>query len=100
MKYGKPFDASRVQAIKKGKTTKAWVRENIGEPSTVSISGQREMWMYMYSEQRAPWEAMIPVAGPIIYATQTHELATGDTLSITFEGDVVQSYNLTKRGGK
>lgn len=87
---GKEFDPSYVNKIVAGKTTKEDIRQNIGEPHSVTTTNQGETWSYQHVER-----------GNMI-DTYKWMIVGGDSkinmqsLSITFEGDKVKTYALSK----
>ena len=85
---GRPFDASYAEKIVRGKTTKADVRKNIGEPHSTSVANGVETWSYMHQ------------GGGGIFSGYK-QVFTGvqvemDTLMITFKGDKVLDYSYSK----
>lgn len=89
--YGRKFDDSYVSQIKKGVTTKAQVREHLGEPWRVSItSSDYESWTYHYSDAYGKAVAKSRTLGIL------NEKAENQMLIVVYKGDTVASYTYSK----
>ena len=49
-KMGRDINKSSVSAIERGVTTKAQVRQNLGEPNSVTTTSTGEIWSYRYMQ--------------------------------------------------
>ena len=93
-RYGRELDPSFVQQIERGKTTKAEIRRQLGEPLTVTTSPQGEMWRYSYSGGLAYWDMMAAgLTGSLDPASVKVQ-----NLTIIFEGDLVKDFSFTAQG--
>lgn len=81
-------DQLAIEQIKPGVTTKAEVKELVGEPSYVTFFGTEETWSFIVSEAQVRAATFIPIVGLFAGGSdfETH------TLTIQFKGDVVQRY--------
>ncbi|MDP2705507.1 MAG: hypothetical protein Q8O71_03920 [bacterium] len=89
---GKNFDISRAAAIQKGVTTKNEILTMFGKPYSKSQSSVGETWMYQYMEMRPHLSDVFALVG-IYHANQSLQM-----MFITFQGDIVQDYNITEQG--
>lgn len=87
---GRPFDDAYVAQIKKGVTTKADIRKNIGEPWQTTTTAGNDSWTYHYSDAYA--NAYKRSASFGIYRKDP----IYKMLVISFSGDKVADYSYTK----
>jgi SmpA / OmlA family len=87
---GKPFDDAYVAQIKKGVTTKADIRKNIGEPWQTTTTAGNDSWTYHYSN--AYGNAYARAASFGLYRVDP----INKMLVISFSGDKVADYSYTK----
>jgi outer membrane protein assembly factor BamE (lipoprotein component of BamABCDE complex) len=87
---GKKFDDSYVAQIKKGTTTKAQIRQNIGEPHMVARSSDTETWTFSYSNAYGRGYVQAATFGLV------KEKNDDQMLIVVFKGDIVVEFNYTK----
>lgn len=87
---GRPFDDTYVAQIKKGVTTKADVRKNIGEPWQTTTTAGNDSWTYHYSN--AYGNAYTRAVSLGLYRKDP----INKMLVISFSGDKVADYSYTK----
>jgi hypothetical protein len=87
---GRPFDDAYVAQIKKGVTTKADVRKNIGEPWQTTTTAGNDSWTYHYSN--AYGNAYTRAISFGLYRKDP----INRMLVISFSGDKVADYSYTK----
>lgn len=90
MAQGRKFDDSYVAQIQKGKTTKAEIRKNFGEPVSVSRTSEVETWTYSYSNAYGRGYAQGATFGMV------KPKADDQMLIVVFKGDTVVEYQYTK----
>lgn len=87
---GRPFDDAYVSQIRKGVTTKAEIRKNIGEPYQTTVTGGHDSWTYHYSNAYSNG----------LKRSQSFGLYRVDPINkmlvITFAGDKVLDFSYTK----
>jgi outer membrane protein assembly factor BamE (lipoprotein component of BamABCDE complex) len=87
---GRKFDDSYVAQIQKGKTTKAQIRQNFGEPVSTSRSADLETWTYSYSDAYGRGYVQAATFGLV------RQKSDDQTLIVVFKGDVVVEFTYTK----
>jgi outer membrane protein assembly factor BamE (lipoprotein component of BamABCDE complex) len=87
---GRKFDDSYVAQIQKGKTTKAQIRQNLGEPVSTSISADTETWTYSYSDAYGRGYVQAATFGLV------RQKSDDQMLIVVFKGDVVVEFMYTK----
>jgi outer membrane protein assembly factor BamE (lipoprotein component of BamABCDE complex) len=87
---GRKFDDAYVSQIRKGVTTKAQVREHLGEPVSVTQSPDIETWTYSYSDAYGRAYVQAATFGLV------REKSDDQMLIIAFKGNVVVEYSYTK----
>jgi outer membrane protein assembly factor BamE (lipoprotein component of BamABCDE complex) len=87
---GKKFDDSYVTQIKKGATTKAEVREHLGEPQSITKTSDMETWTYRYSDAYGRAYIQAATFGLV------REKSDDQMLMVVFKDDIVMEYNYTK----
>jgi outer membrane protein assembly factor BamE (lipoprotein component of BamABCDE complex) len=85
-KIGRDFNKSSISNIEPGVTTKAEVRENLGQPQTITAKSTEEVWSYQYMEG-----ANYPEAWAAFFGAREHR-GIGKMLVVTFEGDRVSDF--------
>lgn len=90
MDIGNNFNDSYVSSIQKNVTTKAQIRQNIGEPHSVSTTTGMETWTYQFTDAYAKSYQQASTFGLI------REKPTNKLLIIIFSGDKVADYNYTR----
>jgi outer membrane protein assembly factor BamE (lipoprotein component of BamABCDE complex) len=85
---GRDFDDAYAQQIKPGQTTKAEVREKLGQPPLVSRKGDEETWTYAYYKGRGVGSGIMDALG----FTDANLQGRGaqKRLTVTFNGDTVK----------
>jgi outer membrane protein assembly factor BamE (lipoprotein component of BamABCDE complex) len=86
---GSKFDDSYVASIKRGTTTKADIRKNIGEPASITQTSEGEVWTYQYTSGGS-YANMVGAAFGL--ASQQINM---QMLTIQFSGDRVKDYTHT-----
>ncbi|MCC3749691.1 hypothetical protein LLQ46_22800 [Rouxiella badensis] len=93
MALQKESETSIQAKIKEGVTTKAQVKSNFGSPDTVNFTdGGKEIWKYGFAKLRINGTTFIPFYG--MFHNGTH--GTKKELTILFNGDVVEKYNMSE----
>jgi outer membrane protein assembly factor BamE (lipoprotein component of BamABCDE complex) len=87
---GRKFDDSYVAQIQKGKTTKAQIRQNLGEPVSTSLSADTETWTYSYSDAYGRGYVQAATFGLV------RQKSDDQMLIVVFKGDVVVEFTYTK----
>ena len=87
---GRKFDDSYVAQIKKGSTTKAQIREKLGEPVSTSKTSDMETWTYSYSDAYGRGYVQAATFGLV------KQKSDDQMLIVVFKGDVVVEYTYTK----
>lgn len=86
---GTKFDDSFVAKIQRGKTTKAEVRQGLGEPASVSKTAEGDVWTYQYSDGGGYWNMVGAAYG------LTSQKINMQMLTVVFNGDRVKDYTHT-----
>lgn len=92
---GHEFDATYIDKIVRGKTTKAEIRQNMGEPMSITItdagSERGESWMYQHVQGKG-------LIGQYVSYFKGENVFSGDSIScmISFKGDKVENYSCSK----
>lgn len=86
-KMGRDINKSSVSAIERGVTTKAQVRESLGEPRSVTTTPTGETWSYQYMQGMNYAETWGAFLGTRDYGG-IHKM-----LVVTFDGDRVKDYS-------
>lgn len=96
---GKNFDLTQVPRIQDKVTTKEEILSMLGQPYNKTITGDIEMWMYMYSEtnRRRTFKESFARDFGLSVAMPSPKM---QSLSITFKGNVVESHSLSVSGDK
>ena len=93
---GHEVDQSKVSQIQKGVTTKAQVREWLGDPEQVAISDSGdETWTYMYMHASAQAQNFIPLVGGFVAGENVENQNT----TVIFGPDGVVKSLTTSYGG-
>jgi outer membrane protein assembly factor BamE (lipoprotein component of BamABCDE complex) len=93
---GHEVDQSKVDQIQKGVTTKAQVREWLGEPEQVTKSDSGdETWMYSYLHSSAKAQNFIPYVGLFVGGSNTENQNT----VVVFGSDGIVKSLTTSYGG-
>lgn len=87
---GRKFDDEYVSQIRKGATTKAQIRQHLGEPVSVSRTSDMETWTYSYSNAYGRGYVQAATFGLV------KEKSDDQMLVVVFKGDVVVEYQYTK----
>jgi outer membrane protein assembly factor BamE (lipoprotein component of BamABCDE complex) len=87
---GRKFDDAYVSQIKKNVTTKAQIRENLGEPVSVSTTSDLETWTYSYSNAYGRAYIQAATFGLV------KEKSDDQNLIVVFKGNVVVEFTHTK----
>jgi hypothetical protein len=87
---GRKFDDSYVAQIRKGTTTKAQIRQNIGEPQAISRTSDTETWTYSYSNAYGRGYVQAATFGLV------KEKSDDQMLLVVFKGDIVVEFTYTK----
>ena len=83
--------------IEKGKSTKAEVKELLGDPGNVSFMGDDEMWHYMLHTAEVRKSTFIPIVGGFVGGTDVET----QTLTVLFGPDgVVKECDIVRDGGE
>jgi outer membrane protein assembly factor BamE (lipoprotein component of BamABCDE complex) len=86
-KIGRDFNKSSISNIEPGITTKAEVRENLGQPQTITTKSTEEVWSYQYMEG-----VNYPEAWAAFFGAREHG-GIGKMLVVTFDGDRVKDFS-------
>jgi outer membrane protein assembly factor BamE (lipoprotein component of BamABCDE complex) len=86
-KIGRDFNKSSISNIEPGVTTKAEVRENLGQPQTITTKSTEEVWSYQYMEG-----ANYPEAWAAFFGARERG-GIGKMLVVTFDGDRVRDFS-------
>ena len=89
-KIGRDINKSSVSAIERGVTTKAQVRQNLGEPNSITTTSTGEIWSYRYMQGMNYAETWGAFLGTRDYGG-VHKM-----LIVTFDGDRVKDYSYTE----
>jgi outer membrane protein assembly factor BamE (lipoprotein component of BamABCDE complex) len=85
--FGRDIKKSSVSGIERGVTTKAQVRENLGEPQSVRTTSTGEVWSYRYMRGMSYGESWAALLGAREYG------GVNKMLVVTFDGDRVKDYS-------
>lgn len=86
------FNENYVSQIKKGVTTKADIRTNLGDPHAVTTTSSGETWTYTYANFGSYLGA---VRSTFTGGSDVHE---EKELVVSFRGNVVRDYKFRKGG--
>jgi outer membrane protein assembly factor BamE (lipoprotein component of BamABCDE complex) len=86
-KIGRDFNTSYVSGIERGITTKAEVRQNLGEPHSVTTTSGGEIWSYRYM-QGSNYAQDVGA----LFGTREYKGMSQKMLTITFAGDRVKDF--------
>ena len=96
---GNKIEASKVDQIKKGVTTRAEVEALFGRPETISMMGDgRRMLYYHYSENSATFHNAIPIVG--VFMGDKRDTRHQMLQVILSKADVVEDYELSDQASK
>jgi outer membrane protein assembly factor BamE (lipoprotein component of BamABCDE complex) len=87
---GRDIKKSSVSGIERGVTTKAQVRQNLGEPQSVRTTSTGEVWSYRYMQGMNYGESWAALFGAREYG------GTSKMLIVIFDGDRVKDYSYTE----
>jgi outer membrane protein assembly factor BamE (lipoprotein component of BamABCDE complex) len=91
-KIGRDFNASYLSSIERGVTTKSQVRQNLGEPSSVTTSSLAgETWSYQYMEG-----AGLAQTYGNFFRNEYTNMGSHKMLVVTFDGDRVKDYTYSE----
>lgn len=91
---GTKFDNQYAGSIKRGVTTKAEVRKNLGEPASISNTSEGEVWTYQYTDGGSYWN-MVGAA----YGVTSQQINL-QMLTVQFAGDRVKDFTHTVQKAK
>jgi outer membrane protein assembly factor BamE (lipoprotein component of BamABCDE complex) len=86
---GTKFDDSYVTSIKRGVTTKKEIRNNIGEPASVTSTSEGDVWTYQYTDGGS-YKNMVGSAFGL-----TSQQINMQLLTIHFSGEKVKDFTHT-----
>ena len=86
---GAKFNDSYVTNIKRGSTTKAEIRKNIGEPASITSTAEGEVWTYQYTDGGS-YMNMVGAA----YGLNSQKINM-QMLTVVFTGEKVKDFTHT-----
>ncbi|GKX40422.1 hypothetical protein SOASR014_41610 [Pectobacterium carotovorum subsp. carotovorum] len=90
---GNESEASVQTKITQGVTTKASVKASFGSPDSVNYTdGGKEIWKYIFAKAKMDGKNFIPFYG--MFHNSVH--VNKKELTILFNGDVVEKYNMSE----
>lgn len=87
---GRNFDDTFVSKIEKNVTTKSQIRQNIGDPSSITTTSMGEVWTYMFTDAYGQYYVQAYTSG--LYKANP----TNKNLTIFFTGDTVTEFSYTR----
>ena len=84
---GRPFPVGATAQLQRGQSTRADVRQLLGDPVSVSTGTAGETWLYLYQNQDAK-------TFPIPELLTEQGAAPQQSVSVMFEGDVVRDFRI------
>jgi hypothetical protein len=95
---GKQIDLGHTAQLVKGRTTKSEVHGLFGDPQNKSVTSAGEMWIYNYSKSKSAVTAGGVAMGLVGIGGQSKGETSTQTLTVTFQGDVLQDFSYTEGG--
>lgn len=90
---GTKFNNEYVASIKRGTTTKAEIRQNLGAPASVSNTSDGEVWTYQYTDGGSCFNMVGSAFG------LTSQKINMQMLTIMFNGERVKDFTHTVQSG-
>jgi outer membrane protein assembly factor BamE (lipoprotein component of BamABCDE complex) len=99
IEYGRDFDAARVPALEKGKTTKQEVLTMFGSPASSSLDADGTVilrYAYIKTTGRIKMASFIPIVGPVVGGSTATNAQK--SLTVDLKNGVVSNFVYTQDG--
>lgn len=95
---GTQIDLTRTTQLVKGKTTRSEVHEMFGDPQHKSVRSDGETWTYIHTTAKSSLTGTGVALGVLGVGSQSTGETHTQTLTTTFQGDVLADFSYTEGG--